>query len=814
MSATMNFGELLRFYRLRSSLTQEELSKRTKISVRAISDMERGLVSNPQRRTVELLGDGLELAEDEADRFTDAARAGRRMATMADKPGLPGAVQARAGCALPPTLTELTGRDAELSVLDEYAQDAISSCRLQITVVHGLPGAGKTALAVTAGHRLAGRFANGALFLDLQGMGPEPLSLDRALYRLLRAFGVDERKIPAELDDRLSLYRSLQQDRSVLLVLDNAADEAQVRSLLAASNGSMVLVTSRNTLAGLDARHRLAVELLDEECAVALLAQAVGKERVAAEPEAVRRVAKMCGGVPLALAIAGNRLASRSQWTVAHLADQLEDERRRLSVLTAGDLQVRAAFEISYRNLELSVARMFRRLTLVQGPDISVELAAVVSGHTADVAEAMLEKLADASLLGLSGTCGRYTSHDLVRVFAKEQLELCESEEDVRAALDRTRHWLLAVATKAARYFDRGQTEATIEIDGPDPLHDRDSAARWLAREQSNWCHALRLSQAQGEHRRVLDLATALHWYSDLRGSGHLWLEVYGTGLKAAEALRDLRAVAEQANYLCWALSALCGQQREALVVHQRAVAAAHEVGDLVLEAWAWYYRSIIDLRLGSASDAVRHGRRAAELFEEARLPDEYHLALSLLGKQLHAAGEYTEAVAAHRQAVAHHRGLTSTPGNDELLSLLLTRLAESLTVSGDVPTALEFLDEAESLYRKHQASIGVARARHLRGLALARADRLEEARDQLMSALEEARWSETRIEILVQLAKLCEKCGEPARAREHRMRALAECSRYDAPAVRRTAHLLAADLGLSSPDRTLSQAGRPGSSG
>ncbi|WP_409464369.1 NB-ARC domain-containing protein [Amycolatopsis sp. GA6-003] len=776
------------------------MSERTGISVRAISDMERGRVRSPQRRTLELLSEGLGLTGEEAESFEEAARAGRKMAVAAPVPEQPDAPPRGAACSLPPTLTEITGRDAELKALEEYAHDAIASCRLQIAIVHGLPGAGKTALAIEAAHRLSGQFANGCLFLDLRGMDREPLSADRAVQRLLRAFGVEERRIPADPEDRLSLYRSLLRDQTVLLVLDNAASEAQVRPLLATSNGSLVLVTSRSTLAGLDVRRRTALDLLGPGPAVDLLRLVVGEERVAAEPEAARRVAVLCGGVPLALVIAGNRLASRPQWTIGYFADQLEDERRRLSVLTAGDLQVRSAFEVSYDSLEPAVARMFRRLALVQGPDTSVELAAVLCGDSAHAAEATLEKLADVGLLGLSGTCGRYTGHDLLRVFARERLELGESAEEVRLALDRMRNWLLAVATKAALFFDHDRDEVTVEIDGPDPVYDRDSAAHWLAREQPHWLCALRGAAAQGDHQRVLDLASAMHWYSDLRGTGELWREVFGEGAKAAAALGDARAVAEQSNYLCWALCALSGQQREALAVHHRALAAAREAGDVLNEAWAWYYRSVIELRLSSPYDAIRHSRRAVEMFEQARFPNGLYLSLSLLGKQLDAAGKSDEAAAAHRRAIAYYRGLPSSPGNDELLSLMLTRLAESRTAAGDVASALVFLDEAETLFRKHEAGVGIARVRHLRGAALARAGQVREARDQLESALAEARWSESRIELLVRLSDLCDECGDPGRAHQYRVRALAECSRYDAPAVRRTAQRLAAELGINCP--------------
>jgi len=373
--STTAFGDFLRFYRSRVPLTQEELAERTGLSTRAISDMERGRTLSPQFRTVQLLVRGLGLLEDEAAEFTALARASR-VAAAQERPDFPFAAPSSS---LPPVLIELTGREAERQVLDGFAEDAASSSRLQIAVINGAPGAGKTALAVDAGHRLGARFADGCVFLDLRGTDTEPLAPDRAAHRLLRSFGVDERQIPSDPDDKLSLYRSQLRDRTVLLVLDNAANEAQVRPLLASSPGTLVLVTSRRTLTGLDARHRLALDLLPLDRSVALLRIVAGPERLAEETEAAVRVAELCGGLPLALLIAGHRLASRPQWTVGHLAEQLEDERRRLSVLRAGDLQVRAAFEISYHQLSPGAASLFRRLALIPGPDTSEDVAAVLT---------------------------------------------------------------------------------------------------------------------------------------------------------------------------------------------------------------------------------------------------------------------------------------------------------------------------------------------------------------------------------------------------------------------------------------------------
>ncbi|MFD4637269.1 ATP-binding protein [Lentzea sp. NPDC058436] len=771
--STTAFGDFLRFYRSRIPLTQEELAERTGLSTRAISDMERGRTLSPQFRTVQLLITGLDLHDEEAAEFTALARASRVVAVQ-ERPEAPFVVAS----SLPPVLVELTGRDSEKELLNGFAEDAASSSRLQMAVVHGAPGSGKTALAVDAGHRLGARFADGCVFLDLRGTDPEPLTPDRAAHRLLRSFGVDERQIPSDPDDRLSLYRSQLRDRTVLLVLDNAANEAQVRPLLASSPGTLVLLTSRRTLTGLDARHRLALELLPLNRSVDLLRAVTGQDRLDAEPQAATRVAELCGGMPLALLIAGNRLTSRPQWTIGHLAEQLEDERRRLSVLRAGDLQVRAAFEISYHQLSPAAATLFRRLALVPSPDVSTSLAAVL---TPDAHEA-LDELADASLLGISETPGRYTRHDLLHVFAAERLELDDDPATVEEARTRLRHWLLDIATRAALFFDHDKPAERLG-----PVHDKESADRWLQLELENWREALQEALEAGEHDRVLLLAQAMHWYSDMHGVGELWHEVFSAGAHAARRLGDTKATAEQLNYLSWALYALCGRPHEALAVHEEA--AATPINDTLTEAWTYYYGSAIRRRVGEPDKAVELGRRSVELFEQAGYRIGENLALSLLGFMLHTTGNLTEAVEVQQRSVDQHRG---SGGDDELLSMLLIRLATTLATAGRVTDALDLLDEAETSFRRHSNTAGTARVQHNRGLVLMDAGRVTEAREQLRAALDEARLSDHRVEIMARLADIAD---DPAQARELRVRALAECDRYDTPAIRVTAAKLTAAL-------------------
>src|SRR6266566_2944026 len=253
-----------------------------------------------------------------------------------------------------------------------------------------------------------------------------------ARTRLLKALGIAERRIPAGEAQRSELYRGTLRGRRCLIVLDSAANELQVRPLLPAGSASMVVITSRRPLAGLEDVHRLPVAPLSAAESAELVAAIIGQSRAAAESDAVERVSELCGKLPLALRIAGNRLLSRPGWTVQHLAGRLGDEERRLATLAAGDLHVEAAFALSYRQLTAAARTLFRRMSLVPGTDSGVPLAAVLAQAGVVGAEDLLEELVELGLLQ-SAYEDRYRFHDLVRLFAARRLSDEESPADREA---------------------------------------------------------------------------------------------------------------------------------------------------------------------------------------------------------------------------------------------------------------------------------------------------------------------------------------------------------------------------------------------
>jgi DNA-binding SARP family transcriptional activator len=323
----------------------------------------------------------------------------------------------------PPDVADFTGRQPALAWITGAVVTVDTPVHL---VLYGPAGVGKSAVAIRAARLLADRFPDGQLYANLRGaQGPLPPAT--VLENLLRSLGGPRIAAPEDLDGRVRLFRTLLGGRRTLVLLDDAADEAQVRPLLAASPGCATLVTSRSGLAGLEAAAAYHLDTLPGTEAVALLGTLVGQERVAAEPAAAGRIAQLCGGLPLALRIAGARLARREGWTLGHLAGRLADERRRLDELSAGDLAVRGSLALGYQELAEPEQRLFRRLGALGAPDVAAWAVAALLGEAEAAAERLVEGLVEAGLLQELGVDAagqqRYRFHDLTRLYARELAE-------------------------------------------------------------------------------------------------------------------------------------------------------------------------------------------------------------------------------------------------------------------------------------------------------------------------------------------------------------------------------------------------------
>lgn len=432
ISGRPGFAEVLRGHRHAARLTLERLAEVSGVSARALSDMERGRSRGPQHGTVTALADALSLEGDVRERFVGLARDGRLRGHRA-RPGSP--------AELPGSVPDFTGRAAELVWLSRLVYEESTPGTGVVGLITGSAGLGKTALAVRAAHAVRPSFPDGVLFLDLLGLSRESLAAGDALRSLLRALGVAEREIPDGVPGRASLYRSLLRDRRVLVVLDNAASEEQVRPLMPGGGASRVLITTRRLLAGLEGVRRLALGPLSLPESVELLTGILGGRAASDGHRGLTRLAGLCGGLPLALRIIGNRLVSRPGWDAAELAARLANGARRLDQFTAGDLKIAHAFGMSYAQLSDSSRRMFRRLAAVPGRDFDAGLAAVAAGVPVEDAWDALDDLVDLGLLHDSAG-GRYRFHDLVLLFARERLNEEETAAEQEALTGRVTSWL------------------------------------------------------------------------------------------------------------------------------------------------------------------------------------------------------------------------------------------------------------------------------------------------------------------------------------------------------------------------------------
>lgn len=500
-------------------------------------------------------------------------------------------------CTLPYDLPDFAGRAADLDRL------LVPATAVVISAIDGMAGIGKTALAVHAAHRLAGRYPDGQLFCDLHAhtSGAPPLSPEAALERLLRMLGVPPEAIPEDLDGRAARWRAELAGRRVLVVLDNAAGAAQVRPLLPGSPRSLALVTSRRRLGVLEGATLLSLDVLPPAEALELFAAVAGGSRAAAEPAAAAEVVELCGQLPLAIRIAATRLAHRPEWTVAGLASRLRGSGGRLDELTLADRGVGPAFALSYGQLAPAERRMFRLLGLHPGSDFDAWSAAALAGTSPERAGALLEALVDAHLLRSYGP-GRYTFHDLLREYARGVAP--------RSGAGRLHDYFLAAATAATDLIS--PRRYTPVLAGPPrqlpPLSDLDAALAWLTAEH----HTLVAVALAGDWQ----LACVLRAYFEHRGH-----------------FADWRATSERA-----------------LATADPAATVLLRFGLGALAMWTG--------RLTEGMEQFRLARAGAD-------PEIEAAALTSLGMLAHLAGRDREAAGYLRQALAHDTGTTALARNN-----------------------------------------------------------------------------------------------------------------------------------------------------
>ncbi|MFD6139646.1 tetratricopeptide repeat protein [Promicromonospora sp. NPDC060271] len=543
-------------------------------------------------------------------------------AATADRPPRP--------AQLPLDVTGFTGRSEDLRRLDELllpgADDGRAGQTVVITAIRGTAGVGKTALAVHWAHGVAHDFPDGQLYVNLRGYDPEqPMRPADALARFLAALGVPERDIPLDDDERAARYRSELADRRMLIVLDNAGSVAQVRPLLPGSGASTVVVTSRDSLAGLVAvhgAHRIDLDLLPAADAADLLRRLIG-DRVDADPVAAGLLAEQCARLPLALRVAAVLATSQPDRPLADVVAELADRQERLELLDPGGdpyAAVQAVFSWSIQHLPEQTARMFRRLGLHPGPDMDPYGAAALAGTDLATARRALELLVGAHLLHRTGP-GRYGMHDLLRAYAARLAATEETGEDRDAAEDRLLGYYQAAVFAAvdtlypASVHYRPDTTALLT---PTPDLAGPSAARdWLRAEHSCLFAIVEHAAAHQRSGYVVGLARMLHRY--LSSSHTVDLITINThALGAAERAGDLDGQAHVLRQL--GVGYVRVSRYDTAVDHyDRALALFRQTGDDVMgEALTRIYRANADYQRGDPKTALEGHNQAIAMARQA----------------------------------------------------------------------------------------------------------------------------------------------------------------------------------------------------
>jgi transcriptional regulator with XRE-family HTH domain/tetratricopeptide (TPR) repeat protein len=728
-------AQLLAGLRADAGISQEQLAHAAGISVRAVADLEHGRARSAQRRTVRALAGALELDAADARELEAVAAAGRPRPRVAAGPAVRGALE------LPRGVADFTARGPALCRLRAWAEQAEQE-HAPVAVVSGEPGLGKTSFAVHAAHQLAPLFPDGQFAVGLHGMEPGPVPARDALAALLRAAGVARGAVPAATEDRAGLWRSVAREKRLLVLLDDAAGEEQVRPLLPGGGRSLVIVTSRRALAGLESVHRCELAVLRREEAVELLKRIAGRQRVEREAQAARDIVDLCGGLPLAVRIAGQRLAARPDEHLGKLASRLADEERRLDALQAGSLQVRAAFTLSYQQLAPAARLLFRRASLAAGPDFSPEVAAVLADLPMDQAIRYAEDLTDVGLLQTHPAAERYRYHDLLKVFAAEQLSAEDGPAGTSEVLEQADRWILRRATATALRFDADRHQDT-PIGDPEPHSapaDRDAARAWLEAERDSWLAALRRAAASGRHRRVLGVAEAMHWFSDLNQHWELWAEVFSLSSRAARELGSRQEEAVHLNYLAWAYNICVYDHHAALGAAEAALEAAREAGDQLQVGWALGYGAGALIRTGRPDEAVTWLRDADACLGAlstiqavlGRLS-----VLSTLGTTLREQGHPAEALTVHLRAEAIcSAGPPGPVGIAEMYRAVAQQnIGNDYAAMGRWSEAEQPLRDALDTFEAHTAAAWSEPARLDLGRVLVRLGRHQEARQALTTA-------------------------------------------------------------------------------
>jgi tetratricopeptide (TPR) repeat protein/transcriptional regulator with XRE-family HTH domain len=732
----VRFAGMLRRLRAQAALTQEELAVAAGLNPRTVSDLERGLATTPHKDTVRLLAGALQLGGSARVEFEAAARGHTG-------PGrFRGGGVAAATRTLPRDIASFTGRQPELAELADAAAGAGGV--VSIHAIGGMAGIGKTAFAVHAAHRLAGRFPAGQIFLPLHAHTPgqQPVGPADALASLLLTIGVPAGQIPADLAARTGLWRDRLAGRQMLLVLDDAADSEQVRPLLPGGGGSLVLITSRRRLIALEDAQAISLDALPSGEAAGLLVRLAVRPGLSSADPAVQEITRLCGCLPLAIGMLARQLYHHPAWTVAGRAAELAAAVDRLELLATENLSVAAAFDLSYADLTPGQQRLFRRLGLHLGTDIDRYAAAALDGTPLAGARRGLEALYDNYLL-TEPAPGRYRMHDLIREHARALAGRLDSGDDREQATGRLLDYYQHTAARAQALLARGvpapapgAAPAAVPV-----LAGREQALAWARAERTGLLACLDHATAAGQHARVITLTAGLTALLRYDGPWDEAINRHATAVQAARQLGDRPGQAhaltdlgdarrmaddfpgaardlQEALGICRDLGDRPGQAVAlSLLGHtrlmtgdypaaardlQEALGICRDLGDRPGQAFALTYLGGGEWLTGDYPGAARDLQEALSISRDLGDRIGQAIALGFLGVVRRLTGDYPGAARDLQEALGICRDLGDRIGQ----AISLSSLAEVRGLTGDLPGAARDLHEALGIFREIGARI------------------------------------------------------------------------------------------------------------
>src|SRR5580658_4597073 len=671
---------------------------------------------------------------------------------------------------LPADIADFTDRAEHISQIHRrLAGTGQAALAVPVVVITGQGGVGKTSLAVHAAHGVAGSFGDGQLFADLHAGAAHRVGPTQVLERFLRALGVPGPQIPDGLDERAESYRDLLAGRRVLVVLDDAADERQVSPLLPGSNSAAVLITSRSRLAGLAGATRIEANVLDAGQSLALLSRIAGPGRVQAQARAAAAVASQCGHLPLALRIAGARLAARPHRDIQQLADRLADQTRRLDELEHGELGVRASISLSYQGASEQARVLLRRLALLEAPVFSGWMTSALLDQPPADAEDVLDELVNAHLVEASGGLGQYRFHELIGVFAMERLVAEEPAAERAAALERTLGALLYLAHQACHRYYGG---SYLPLDTRPPRWPLPSTlAGQLARDPLAWCERERAGLISGVRQAAeaglvelcWSLARTTETLFESRSYLDDWREVVDIALQATRDARHVRGQAAM-RYSLGSLRQEQGRFEAASREFDAAAGLFRDAGDD--QGFALVIRNIafIDRITGRLGEAARRYEQALAIFRTTgdQVAVAYALQslarVKLESRELGPAGEL----------LAEALQLTQEVPCGRIEAQVLYATGEVYLEAGELADAASMFERALAKVLDDGDENGQAYVLRGLGIVLLRQGELGRARDALLRARELANAAGVPLaaaRALLGLSELALASGDPAQA-------------------------------------------------